>query len=114
MANEHLREYSRRLEEASRTDPLTGLWNRRYLEGQLPADLSVLKRRLDKDPDCGLVTVFAVLDLDRFKALNDRYGHGAGVRGGRCLVQPAVAETRIGVSQLQHKLLDAHSRGRRC
>lgn len=78
VANEHLREYSRRLEEASRTDPLTGLWNRRYLEGQLPADLSVLKRRLDKDPDCGLVTVFAVLDLDRFKTLNDRYGHGAG------------------------------------
>ena len=77
-ANRHLREYSQRLENASRTDPLTGLWNRRYLEEQLPIDLAVFARKLDGASNDGLVTVFAVIDIDHFKPLNDRYGHGAG------------------------------------
>ncbi|MEM9383449.1 MAG: diguanylate cyclase [Pseudomonadota bacterium] len=95
-ANRHLREYSRRLESASSTDPLTGLWNRRYLDDQLPIDLSVLERKLESDPHSGLVTVFAVVDLDHFKALNDHYGHGAGdqvLREFAALVSALVRES---------------------
>ena len=52
----------------SETDPLTGLWNRRRLEG-LIAD--------DTDPATGAGAVI-VVDLDHFKAINDRFGHDAG------------------------------------
>lgn len=47
------------------TDDLTGLWNRRALDAAI--------RVSDHDP-CAL----ALLDLDRFKDLNDTYGHTAG------------------------------------
>jgi diguanylate cyclase (GGDEF)-like protein len=53
------------------TDPLTGLANRRRLEDRVAALLS-LSRRL-KEP-----LSLAVLDADRFKRVNDEYGHAAG------------------------------------
>jgi diguanylate cyclase (GGDEF)-like protein len=58
-----------RLEALVRTDPLTGLGNRRAWEDHLAAVLA-----------SGQAEPFAVciLDLDRFKAYNDRYGHVAG------------------------------------
>ena len=51
-------------ERLSRTDPLTGLMNRRAFVDIISA--------LDKP------YVVAILDIDRFKAINDTYGHGAG------------------------------------
>ena len=57
--------------QLAETDPLTGLANRRKLEHELPR-LQQLGRR-----DGRAVTV-AVLDVDRFKLVNDRYGHAAG------------------------------------
>jgi diguanylate cyclase (GGDEF)-like protein len=56
------------LEEAARTDPLTGLANRRALRERLRAELTV-----------GSVAV-CFLDLDRFKDINDSLGHEAGDR----------------------------------
>lgn len=53
------------------TDPLTGLYNRRYLETMLERELA-LHRRADR-PLCLLM-----LDVDGFKAINDRHGHAAG------------------------------------
>lgn len=53
-------------EEAVR-DPLTGLHNRRYLDRALAVD------DLDEQG-----TAVVVIDIDRFKAVNDRYGHAAG------------------------------------
>lgn len=53
------------------TDPLTGLLNRRGFEVRLPYVLE--RARSGQRP----VTV-AMLDLDRFKRINDRYGHAAG------------------------------------
>jgi len=52
-------------------DPLTGLYNRRYAMPQLEA---IAARSADEG------TPFAVMivDLDRFKLVNDRHGHGAG------------------------------------
>ncbi len=59
------------LEYMARTDSLTGLPNRRYWEQQLPRELA--RARRDENPLC-----VAMLDLDHFKAFNDRRGHQAG------------------------------------
>ncbi|SFO46428.1 diguanylate cyclase (GGDEF) domain-containing protein [Geodermatophilus obscurus] len=56
-------------EEAVR-DPLTGLHNRRHLDRALAADLA-------SRPRAGELSVL-VVDIDHFKSVNDRYGHGAG------------------------------------
>ncbi|KEO52877.1 diguanylate cyclase [Thioclava pacifica] len=52
-------------------DPLTGLYNRRYANAHL-ARMSQRARRT------GRASVVMVLDLDRFKRVNDSYGHRAG------------------------------------
>ena len=60
-----------RIEEASLTDPLTKLRNRRFLEQTIPADLELASR--------GHGDLVALLvDLDHFKSVNDTYGHAAG------------------------------------
>ncbi len=72
-----LAQANRRLEEASHTDPLTGLRNRRYIGSQLPADLSFYDRQaLQEGNDRAML--FALVDIDHFKQVNDRYGHRAG------------------------------------
>ncbi|MBR9844403.1 MAG: diguanylate cyclase [Rhodobacteraceae bacterium] len=57
--------------EAAVTDPLTGLFNRRYALPHL-ARVAEISQREHRE--------FAVMvaDLDHFKSINDRYGHGAG------------------------------------
>jgi diguanylate cyclase (GGDEF)-like protein len=75
---EELRVANNNLREAVQTDPLTGLRNRRYLENQLPADLSFYHRESLKPGGEDLVMVFAMLDLDHFKRINDAHGHHAG------------------------------------
>lgn len=69
-----------RLEEASQTDPLTGLRNRRYLATQIPADIAFYDREAVRRGTPGEVMVFALVDIDHFKAVNDRHGHAAGDR----------------------------------
>lgn len=53
------------------TDELTGLYNRRFIEERLPAD--VYNAVLNNRP----LTV-AMVDIDYFKTVNDTYGHPAG------------------------------------
>lgn len=60
-----------RLERLSRTDPLTGLGNRRHVEERLAAELARARRH-------GRELSLLVLDLDGLKAVNDRHGHKAG------------------------------------
>lgn len=55
------------------TDPLTGLLNRRGWQATAPAALARSKRS-------GRPVAAAVFDLNSFKELNDRFGHGEGDR----------------------------------
>jgi len=66
-----LREAQALADRLFRTDPLTGLLNRRSLDEALLIELSRAKR---EERPAALV----LLDLDRFKEINDRYGHRAG------------------------------------
>lgn len=68
LANIDLREA---LRDQATHDPLTGLFNRRYLEVTLPRELHRARR------EDGELCV-AMIDIDHFKHFNDRYGHDAG------------------------------------
>ena len=69
---EELRVAYAKIEEASLTDALTGLRNRRYLEQTVDADLAIAARAEGED------LIFLLVDLDHFKSVNDSYGHDAG------------------------------------
>ena len=62
---------SQRLLQMATSDPLTGLFNRGYAEDRFAIELSRARRY-------GQVLTLAVIDADRFKALNDTHGHAAG------------------------------------
>jgi diguanylate cyclase len=61
----------RRVQELARTDPLTGLSNRRALNEIIVRDIARAHRTRD-------TYSVAILDIDYFKKDNDRYGHAAG------------------------------------
>lgn len=66
-----VKERTKEIELLSKTDSLTGLWNRRYLEEMLELEFRRAKRY--KHP----VSIL-IVDLDHFKKINDTYGHLAG------------------------------------
>ncbi|HEY5923314.1 MAG TPA: sensor domain-containing diguanylate cyclase [Kofleriaceae bacterium] len=83
-----------RLHRVAVTDPLTGTYNREFLQQRLPAEIEAA---IDRDRPLSL----ALVDVDHFKAVNDQYGHGVGdvvlaevarrlrsaIRGGDVLVR---------------------------
>ncbi len=77
--NKELRRTNVVLEEASLTDPLTGLRNRRYFSATIEADVSqTLRSHADKHDAHTRDLVFYLIDADNFKEINDRYGHDIG------------------------------------
>lgn len=68
LSNLKLRET---LRQQSVRDPLTGLYNRRFLEETLDRELSRLERR-------NLPLSLIMIDVDNFKNFNDTFGHEAG------------------------------------
>ncbi len=70
LANLHLRET---LKQQSIHDPLTGLYNRRYLEEALNQEIQRAQRHRHS---IGVI----MIDIDHFKWVNDTYGHEAGDR----------------------------------
>ncbi len=63
-----------RVENLAATDALTGLFNRRYLDGALERELARAGR---SESSLALL----LLDIDHFKSFNDNYGHALGDRG---------------------------------
>ncbi|WP_313753864.1 GGDEF domain-containing protein [Bradyrhizobium sp. WYCCWR 12699] len=66
---------------AASTDPLTGLANRAAFDGALTQRLGT-----------GAAAIVAMIDLDRFKPVNDTYGHDAGDELLRAVASRIVAE----------------------
>ncbi|MGC1450445.1 MAG: diguanylate cyclase [Candidatus Sulfotelmatobacter sp.] len=77
--NRELRRTNVVLEEASLTDPMTGLRNRRYFSATIEGDVSqALRSHADgRDPHTRDL-VFYLIDADNFKEVNDRFGHDVG------------------------------------
>jgi len=66
-----VKERTHEIELLSKTDALTGLWNRGYLEEML--DMEFKRARRYDHP-----LAILIVDLDHFKLINDNYGHMAG------------------------------------
>jgi two-component system, cell cycle response regulator len=89
-------DFGRRVTELQQlvlTDPLTGLYNRRHIDAELAATASAARRQ---GTSLGLLLV----DVDRFKRINDRHGHDAGdaaLRAVACRIHSVVrAEDVVG------------------
>lgn len=77
-----LKERLERLEREAMVDPLTGAWNRRYLDHAMEVELGRARRY--RQP-----LAAAMLDIDHFKRVNDSFGHAAGDEVLRELTQLA-------------------------
>lgn len=75
------------VEDAGRTDPLTGLANRTGLE-------SAIAQWWDQDPERQRQLTAAMIDVDQFARINEQYGHQVGNRILRELAQLLIAESR--------------------
>jgi diguanylate cyclase (GGDEF)-like protein len=95
-ASESLHIANLQLEHASQTDPLTGLHNRRYLTGQIPADLAFYDREHARSGDNEHALVIAVVDIDHFKRINDTHGHLVGDRALQMFAQVLTGLVQIG------------------
>ncbi len=83
--NAELEELNDRLAEASVTDSLTGLRNRRYVDQFINSEVSLFERNKKEDQpedadasESTRTMFFMMIDLDGFKLINDQNGHNAG------------------------------------
>ncbi|MCP5151623.1 MAG: GGDEF domain-containing protein [Ectothiorhodospiraceae bacterium] len=85
--NTELQAVNERVVALTRTDPLTGLANRRFLDERLAVLLSQADRH---ERPLSLV----VSDIDHFKQVNDQHGHPAGDQVLRCFAGLLARESR--------------------
>jgi diguanylate cyclase (GGDEF)-like protein len=88
LANGRMRQV---LEVQSIKDPLTGLYNRRFMEETLENELAKVRRGAS-------ALSLVMIDLDNFKSLNDRYGHAAGdavLRASAALLLKSIREADV-------------------
>jgi len=78
-------EFQQQLFDAAIRDPLTRLFNRRYLMEQLQLEFHFTRRY-------GTLLTMVMMDLDHFKQINDNYGHPVG---DRVLVEVARLMTHV-------------------
>jgi two-component system cell cycle response regulator len=71
LLEQSLRDANTQIEKLSVTDPLLGIFNRRYLHERLPLEAARTRRY-------GQSLSVVMADLDHFKTINDTYGHQAG------------------------------------
>jgi diguanylate cyclase len=84
-----MNELNRQLQQVSRVDGLTGLYNRRFWDEQFALEY---KRGKRSDSPSSLI----MLDIDLFKKVNDTYGHPAGdevIRSLANIIKKATRET---------------------
>jgi two-component system cell cycle response regulator len=72
--------------EMALTDPLTGLYNQRYLRRHLGGLMETGQ---------GRQLAVLMLDVDHFKSVNDRYGHASGDRALRLIADSLRVNTRV-------------------
>ena len=77
------------LEDRAHRDPLTGLFNRRYL-------VETMERALAQSVEQGQPLSLMLLDLDHFKQVNDTWGHQAGDEVLRAVAARLAAHVRAG------------------
>jgi len=75
------------LKERATRDPLTGVYNRRYFNEVIEQEL-VRSRRYEHPIG------FLMIDIDRFKEINDRFGHQMGDRVLKAVADLLVAQVR--------------------
>lgn len=100
------------LKDLALTDSLTGLGNRRRLDGVLDVEIARARRQ-------GYPVALVMMDLDFFKAFNDRYGHLAGDQClrqvaevlGQALKRPADLAVRYGGEEFTLLLPDTDGHG---
>lgn len=80
-------EQSRRLRDMAITDPLTGAYNRRFLEVQARQAIDAWQRQQHQ-------ASMLLIDVDFFKRINDRYGHSVGDFAIKRLVEVISGRTR--------------------
>ncbi len=71
-----LRQAQEQLTQLATIDPLTGAFNRSEILNRARKEASRLRRSMTQAPDQAIALV--MIDIDRFKTINDRYGHPAG------------------------------------
>ena len=81
---------AKKFKEASETDPLTGLGNRARFRSEVDAKIAVARRKRKS-------LALAYVDADRFKDINDAFGHHAGDEALRDLGRALARSVRQGV-----------------
>ncbi len=71
LAGQHLALANAQLEDISRRDGLTGVFNRRHLD-------EAMRLHWQRASERGQSLAVLMIDIDHFKSINDRFGHGAG------------------------------------
>lgn len=85
-----IRQLIQMLAQRARVDGLTGLWNRAYFDQRMEEEIAIARRHHTK-------LALILCDLDRFKTINDTYGHPFGdqvLEGfGRMLAQSRAGDS---------------------
>ncbi|TGN07795.1 GGDEF domain-containing protein [Leptospira bandrabouensis] len=79
---------NQKIEDLSRVDSMTELFNRRHLLEQF----DLYKKRSNRE---GFIIGLVILDLDRLKAINDKYGHKQGDLAIQAFAKTVKSRTRI-------------------
>ena len=91
------------LERISIIDPLTKVYHRRFLEGDLnasPPQKGILEREIERilrDNKGDKKLTVAMFDIDSFKAVNDQYGHQVGDEVLRKVAETVLKNIRFGL-----------------
>jgi diguanylate cyclase (GGDEF)-like protein len=89
LEQERTRALLARLERLSHEDPLTGLANRRRWDAELVAACAAARAT-------GTPVAVLLVDVDRFKEVNDRHGHGGGDEALRLIADALTCRVRSG------------------